>query len=367
MKFTTNTKPLVETLSLSVINSNISNFHKKSTLIELTADSTTLRLNTEASQIMTEVVIKGSGDSNEPSTVFVSSSVFKQLVGTLDSPTVTLDFIENGLVVKSGKSEFTVPKLVDSGEVDLVRPSNVLVMSDVPIVKDGWKFIKDHQMFAISMSFIHPVYTKVWNGKDGDVIVGDFDNSLFTYSKKGPLPVTCLLSDTIVNIFDSIPEGAKIYQSGSGYVIFYSSDSIVYRTEFTPMYESDEGVGSYNSDIMLNMMKHPLKYLTVEAAKLAKFLGQADILSDGSEDTIVFSVHDNNISLKGKNVDCSVDCEGTSDDYLVEFKLESIRKILANYGDSKISISSMTQEGSTEIIGIVVWDNDLTTILAGVE
>ena len=88
-------------------------------------------------------------------------------------------------MIADGAGELARPALVPEGAIK------------VKIDNSDWKFVKDYQMYAIGMSFVHPVYTQVWIGSEGDVIVGDFDNSIFTFSKKNKLGKTCLLSNTI--------------------------------------------------------------------------------------------------------------------------------------------------------------------------
>lgn len=367
MNFTTNTKPLSDALDLGIINSNISNFHKKSTVVQVTANKSELRINIESSSICTELLLKGSGDSEEPASLFISSALFKQLMSTIDSPTVTLEFVEGGLVIHSGKSKFTLPKLIDADDLSLTSPTVPEINPpEIDIDTSNWKFIKDNQMYAIAMSFIHPVYTKVWVGETGDVLVGDFDNSLFTHSKSGNLGNTCLLSDTIVNLFNSLPEGSKLCKLDRTYLVKYTSDSFSYVTEFTPMYEDDENVGSYQSDIFLTMMGHPDSYVKIKSSVLSKFLNQAEMLSSSSEDTIKLVFDGTTLALHDSNVDCKVDVESEGlDPFEVEFKTESLRKVFANYDDADIYISSMKQED--EVVGILIWDGNLTTLIAGVE
>lgn len=367
MKFTTNTKPFADALDLGIINSNVSNFHKKSCIVQVSADSNTLKINIEASMICTEIRLKGSGEG-EPATIFVDSLLLKQLAKTLDSATITLEFEDGGLIIRSGKSRFTLPKMLDSTEFELKAP--VLpeyTANSIDVDKSDWKFIKENQMYAISMAFIHPVYTRVWVGESGDVLVGDFDASLFTHSKKSKLGNTCLLTDTIINLFNSIPEGAKLTKVDRDYLIQLTADSYEYVTQFTPLYEDDEEVGSYNSDVFLDMMGHPESNTKVTTSAVTKLLNQALLLSTTSEDTIKFGVHNNVITLKDRNVDGQIPAaEGDASlDYEVEFKLELLKQVIANYSDETINISPMKQED--EAVGIIAWNNELTTIVAGVE
>ena len=367
MKFITNTKPLSDSLNLGIINANVSNFHKKSCIAQISATKDTLTINLEAARICSEIKLKGSGDSEDRETIFVSSLLIKQLVSTFEAATTTLEFTDGGLVLHSGSSKFTLPKMVDESELELDAPQIPDYSSpEIDIDKSDWKFIKDSQMYAIAMSFIHPVYTRVWIGEGGDVLVGDFDNSLFTHSIKSKLGKTCLLSDTIVNLFNSLPDGAKLVSVEDSYLIRYKSDSFEYVSQFTPQYESDENIGSYNSDIFLGMMEHPDSGITVSASALTKFLNQSSLLAGSDDDTIVLSVEGNTVCLKDRNVDCKLQSEVSYDEaFSVEFKSESLRKVISNYGDDVINFIPLKQ--NDEVSGILVWNKDLTTILAGVE
>jgi len=366
MKFVTNTKPLSDALNLGIINANVSNFHKKSCIAQITASKDTLKINLEAARICSEIHLKGNGDDGVE-TIFVSSLLIKQLVSTFESSTTELEFTGGGLILHSGSSKFTLPKMVDESELELEAPKVPDYSApEIDIDKSDWKFIKDSQMYAIAMSFIHPVYTRVWIGEGGDVLVGDFDNSLFTHSNKSKLGRTCLLSDTIINLFNSIPDGSKLIQSGDSYIIKYKSDSFEYVSQFTPQYESDENIGSYNSDIFLGMMEHPGSGISVSAPVITKFLNQSLLLAGSEDDTINFSVEGNLITLKDRNVDCKVKLESeVNEPFSIEFKSESLRKVIANYGDDVISFVPIYQDD--EVSGILIWNNDLTTLLAGVE
>lgn len=367
MKFTTNTKPLIDALNLGIINANVSNFHKKSCIVQLVATKSILKINIEAARICTEIKLKGIGDADTTSSIFVSSLLLKQLVATLESATVTLEFGESGLTIHSGKSKFTLPKMIDEAELELEAPELPDYTSpEIDIDKSDWRFIKDNQMYAIAMSFIHPVYTRVWVGEGGDVLVGDFDNSLFTHSVKSKLGNTCLLSDTIVNLFNSLPEGTKLIKKDTSYLVKYESDAFSYLSQFTPQYESDEDIGSYNSEIFLDMMDHPDTGCYVNAGAITKFLNQASLLSTNTDDTIKFSVEGDDVKLRDNNVDCSVNIEGAkSAEFIVEFKTESLRRVISNYGEDVIYFIPAYQ--GDEVAGVIFWNKDLTTILAGVE
>ena len=106
--------------------------------------------------------------------------------------------------------------------------------------------------------------------------------------------------------------------------------------------------------------------IKVPTAALNKFLSQADLLSNSSEDTIKFSVSDGKVTLKDSNIEGVVDLsEIAPEAYTVEFKTGMLKSVLSNFSDEYISVSPMKQED--EIVGIIVWNKDLSIVLAGVE
>ena len=368
MRFTVNTKPLSAALNLGVINANISNYHSKSTIIQVTATKDTLKINVEAELIRTELTLKGSGDEDGPVSIFVGSALFKQLISTLETSTVTLEYVEGGLTVHSGSSKFTVPKMFDAEELQLESPVSADGVTFTKVNKDGWNFIKDRQMFALAMSFVYPVYTRVWIGEAGDALACDFGSSLFTHSKKGGLSTSCLVSDTIVNLFTSLPDNAEIAQVGRDYIVVANSDSFKYVTQFTPLLETDPGLGDYQAPLFISMMQHLDNAVKVKASVLSKYLSQAELLCSASEATINLHIDEKSLILKDNNVNCKVDinCPGVTPVDL-EFKADRIRKLMSNFGEADICIAGYVPESATEAAGIVVWDNDLTALLAGVD
>lgn len=367
MKITLNTKPLCDAINLGVINSNISNFNRRSGIVQLTATKTELIINIQSHMICTKLTLPGSGDSDEKAIVFVEALLLKQLLNSLDSNIITLTFEEGGLYITSGKSSFTLPNIIDVTEFRLDDPIEAL--PDKPKTKiDGgnWSFIKDRQMFALSTAFIHPVYTKLWVGSEGDVLAGDFDISLFTHSNKANLNNTCLLSDTIVNLLTSLPENAVISQADIHYIIEFKSETFTYLSQITPMYESDPDVGSYYSDVILGILEHPTDFAKVNNGQITKLLSQASLLSTGSDTTINFEVDGNKLTLKNNNVDSVFDLAGSQlPRFLLPMKLDTIKKIFNNYDNTDINIAPIEQDG--KITAIIVWDNDLTTVVAGAE
>ena len=373
MKFTTNTKPLAEALNLGIIDSNISNFFKKSCIAQITATADTLTVNVESSMICTEIRVKGVGEGGEFAKAFVDAALFKKLIHTFES-NVSIEFDANGIKLQSGRSKFSLGNSIgDAVSIDdfsLKAPATPAQDAEfVEVDKEAWKFIKDNQMFAASQSYVKPVYTKEWISEDGDVLVGDFDASLFTHSKKGTLGTTCLLSNTIINLFNSLPESAQMTKLGKDYIIKFSKDAYDYVTQFTPQYESDEEVGSYKSDIIFKRLNHPEKSNKVFTGLITKLLNQASLLS-ASSSIIKLSVKGGAMYLDTENVNGQVEVDGDESlEYTVNFRLDTLKQVISNYGDRWIEVGPMyydAKDPTSTIVGIMIWNEDLTTICAGV-
>ena len=371
MNFTLSTKPLADALNLGVIPSNISKYYSKSCLAQLTADRHQLRINLEASSISTELLLKGSGDQDEPVTTFVDCLVLTQLVGTIEASTVTIEYTEGGIILKAGKSKFNLANMVADNGGELARPNDAPEGAvSFKLNNSDWKFVKDYQMYAIGMSFVHPVYTLVWIGEEGDIIVGDFDNSIFTFSKKNKLGRTCLLSNTIINLFNTLPEGAEITQMDRSYRVALKTDAFEYVSEFTPKYESDDGVGSYSSEMILPMVvKNDENSIEVSVAPLNKFLNQASLLSSGSEDKVTFAYANGELQVKDANVDCKLEAAGNCPEFMIEFKSSLFKSMLTNMDKETVKISPVMQEvdGQTIVTSIIAWTDELAVVLGGVE
>lgn len=365
MNFTLSTKPFADSLNLGVINANISKFNQKSYLAELTATRNTLTVNLEAAQIVSEIKLKGSGDSDEQVTAFVDCGVLKSIVNTFEASVTTIEFTEGGIILHSGKSKFTLPKMIESAEGSLARLSEIPAgAATVKVNKADWKFIDDYQMYAIAMSFVYPVYTHVWMGKDGDTIVGDFTNSLFTYSKTGKLGKTCLLTDTIVNLMNSLPENAEISTLEDGYRIDVKTDGFEYAAEFYPMYEDDKN--DYKSEIMLQqVMKNENDMFNLPVAEVKKFVAQSDILSSGSDEFVDVALAAGELRVSDANVDCRVAVQGTATDFQIQLKSEHFKAVLNHLDSETVSISPIKDEGS--VLGLVFWTDNLAVVLGGAE
>ena len=365
MKFTTSTKPFQNAIDLGIIKENISKFNQKSCLAQVTATRENLRINIEAPSIYTEMVLKGSGDSDTETSVYVDCSSLRQLVDSFDKDVTTLDFVEGGIVLHSGSSKFTLPKLIESNNLSLTRPADAAENATSIELKSGdWKFVKDHQMFAISIWMIHPVYTKVWIGEGGKVIVGDIDNVIFTLSEKSNLGSTCLLNPTIINLFTNLPEGSKIQKIDNSYLLTVDTDGYLLKSQFVPEYEADEGVGSYNSDAILETLNKTEAYIEVDVAPIIKFLNQADIIATAQDTSTFFKIEGNKLTLTRGASDLKLDVTKTGElaDYSGDFKSTFFKSIFSSVDSDKIKIGPVYNE--EELSGCVFWTDSLAVVLA---
>ena len=216
MKFTTSTKPLKTALGLAVVGKNVDKNIQKSTVVQLTADNKTLRINTEAASIRTEVTLYGTGDGGAAS-IIVDAVTLKNLISTIDAQQIDLDFSNpNCVSVISGTSYFKIAKILDTAEVSLHRPMGVSG-DGADVNKSEWQFITAHQSFALpTNTAAFPQYNNVWVSENGDVLTGDMVSQMFTHSQKSNLRDTYLLTESIVNLLCSVPDGSKISKGDDG-------------------------------------------------------------------------------------------------------------------------------------------------------
>ena len=364
MKFTVNTKSLKNATDLGIIKANISKYYYKSNVVQITATLDTLTINVEASGIKTKMVLAGSGDEDTVSAIIVECSVFKSLIDSIDTQIMTLEITAGTMYIHAGTSKFSIPQMLDISDVQLDEPAEDYVVSNTSTIKPAdWQFIKDHQMYAIATKESHPVYKNVWVGKDRDVIVGDYVSSLFTYSKRGDFDTTCLFPASLINLFTSIPEGSTVSKIGKSYILNITTDNYSIITEFMPKYEDDEAVGSYKADMILDMLKHPTSFISVDIAPITKFINQTSLLIHSEQDEVFdFIVKDNTLTIS--NTVSSYTMPATTDEtYQVKFHVDFLKRVLSNFDNDTISIAPMRRGDA--VIGGIFWTDNLTTLLAG--
>ena len=366
MKFTVSTKPLKTAVGLAVVDKNVNKYYQRSILIQLSADKTDLTINTESNSIFSEVNLKGTGDG-EPAVVLLDSLLFKQLISTINTPQVTIDFTDNGITIIAGKSTYSLPKLMDSDEIKLESPDTVDNLDEATdIDKNGWKFIKEHQLFAKATSTTNPVYTYVWTG-DSDVLVGDYVNSLFTHSESGQLEKPCLLSESIINLLVSMPDDAKIIAKDDTYVISVKSDSYEYTSQFKPLYESDDN-GNYNAEMILSLMpSDDDKGIIINGDEIISALNQSLLLADTKIHNIQFSVDSEGVRIKDNRVDCFIapDNKVDTDAYTLTFNPNVLKSVISACPESIVKICPTVADD--EVVGIAVVDKSMTVVLGGLE
>ena len=369
MIFTCNTKPLITAVSQVVIDSNISRFFRKSGILQLTANKESIRIGSEASYIVSEAIIRGTGDADEEVTIFIDALQFKKLISTFTADYVSFEYTDNALIIRAGKSKFTLPKMVDESEIAFNRPFSDITNDMIPITlsSDKWKFIKNRQMFAVSDEAAHPIYRYVWFGADGDVIAGNYDISLFTRSKMGDMPDTCLLSSTIINLLTGLPQDTKLYQYGKHYVIQYTDNSYTFTSEFEPQYESDD-FGNYSSDIILRMCGFTSSTAPVklDCGEIGKFLNQLDILNNLPDAPIKLIVTAEEFRMVGKTSEVVFDNDGSDLEYELTLKLSTFKSVIAKYSGT-VEIYPHIPDESQDVIGIKISDGNMVTIIGGIE
>lgn len=367
MKFTLSTKPLKTAINLVVVNANVSKFFTRSLMIEMTATRDTLTINTEASALLSEATLRGVGDE-ERAVIFVDALQLKALISTLNAAQVELEFTNNSLIIRSGKSSFSLPKQADESDGNFASPEPLtdnLIANATPVDGGSWKFIKDHQLYAIATSYTEPVYTYIWVGADGDVLVGDKVNSLFTHSEVGQLNTNCLLRDTVVNLITSLPENAQIVRVGNKYIVFISNDSYEYRTQITPLEENEQN-GIYSSDIIISIMELGDSYIEVSAADILTALNQSALLTTDKNPKIEFCVSDGALRLKDRRVDIEIPAKGKIDmPYSILFKTNMLKSVISNSPDDELKIGPRVTDG--DIAGIIVHTTQMTSVLACVD
>ena len=367
-KFTLSTKPFSSALDLAVLKS-ISDNDSIGILAQLTVDGPELRVNFQYPRILTELRFKGMpSDDKAAATVFVKNTVLNQLVATLESNTVDIEFTDGGIVIRSGKSNFSIPKLTDETEMSLNRP-------DVDSYKENahkldtaaWKFVKDNLTHVLVSCFENPVYNYVWVSEAGDTLSGDISDSLFAHAIKSDLKQTCLLSTTAIDILSIIPDNATIKQKDTDYLINVKGEGYEYITELKPQHESDPDTGDYNSAIILGVMKNPENYLSVNPEAVRKVLNQAALLSTVSDDVIEITLSSECMVLKNNNVDCNIEgkINGQLDTRSCSFTTKHIKQLLKPFSGQSVNIGMLVNEEDATV-GIILFDGIVTMVVGGV-
>lgn len=371
MKFSLNVKPLKDSMDLGVINSNISKFFEKSTVIELTVNDNELHLNTQATSLLSEAVILGNNEDNGTGNAIVDCTLFKSLIGSLDSNEVTLDFQDTVLVVKSGRSKFNVPKLLtDEDGASLDKPVSEEELSSKfcgELNPSTWKYIQDHQLYAVAASQIHKVYTRVWVSKDKGVLTGDPNNSIFTYQPDSDLDSDCLVSCTIVNLLSALDEGTKLYHvNDTTYVAKMDVDSFSFCAQFTVEHENENNIGEYDSDMIFDMvLDESQNEIPVLKNSMSSNVKQALLFSSASNPYISVKAEETGVYLVNDNVNCKISKETSDILYDIQFMLSDIDTVVSHMDDNDMTMSPIVKGG--EVFGVRFKSGDMVALLGGVD
>lgn len=369
MKFTLSTKPLAKALDLAVP-ANVSPNYKIGTLAQLTVEGKELRINFQSKGILSEVRFKGAPETPDmKETVFVDNNVLKQLVSSFDTNTVQIDYVEGGIQLTAGKSNFLLPKLSYAEEITISRPDESKYTADVAKLNtDAWKYVKNNQAHLLAVSFEFPVYTMIHVSDKGDVLSGDFQDSMFSHSSKSDLGQTCLISSEITDLLASIPENATFKRNESNYLIQVNGEGYQYVSEVSPKHEFDSDMGDYNAEILLNELEHPDHFVSISPDALRKVLNQSALLESVKDDTMDITFDKSSINIKNASINCDIPSEGGENittGVTCKIATKNLKKILKPYVKEKVNIA-MLFEGD-EAKGLLLFDDDVTIIVGGVD
>ena len=371
MKFNLNVAPLKAAMDLGIIQSNISKFFEKSTVIELSVEGDLLRLNTQATSLLSEATIKGYNEEKFTGSAIVDCTLFKQLINTIDSNEVTLDFQDNMLVVMSGKSKFNVPKLLEDEEgASLDRPEleeNLKSSFSGELHPSMWKYIQDHQLYSVAMSQVYKVYTRVWVSKDKGVLAGDYSTSMFTYQPHSDLDSSCLVSPTIVNLLSVLEEGTKLYHMDEqNYVVCMNTDSFDFRSQFTVEHEDENGIGVYAADDIFSMVfDDSVPAAKISQKKLYSTVKQAALFASSSDPLVFLVADENGIVLENDNVSCKVNKDSYPIEYKVGFNISELDTVVSHMDGDELQVAPIVKDD--EVYGVRFVSGDMVALIGSVE
>ena len=371
MQFSLNVAPLKSALDLAVVNSNISKFFEKSTVVELSVTGSKLFVNTQATALLSEVVIPGNNVDNGEASAIVDCVLFKQLVSTIDGNEMTLDFQDNFLVVKCGKSKFNVPKLLsDEDAASLDKPVSDSDVADSlcgELHVDVWKYIQNHQLYAVALSQINKVYTRVWVNNDKGVLTGDPTLSIFTYQPSSDLDSSCLVSSTIVNLLATLDSGTKLYRaSDTSYLVVMDTDAFSFRAQFNVDREDETGIGVYDSDMILDMvLDDTQKGVKVPKSKMNSTVKQASLFSSASNPYVYVSAGSDGVRMTSDNVNCLLSPDTSDVEYNVKFAISDVDMVVSHMETEDVELYPIVKEG--EVFGVRLVSGNLTALVGGAE
>jgi hypothetical protein len=380
MDVTLSTEALKSGLSTLILDSSISKFNPKSCITRITMSSGILQLDTEYADIKSRLKINCISDVDDLKVIYVESSVFKKLINSLNTGDVVLEISDKDsttLVVRAGKSKFYVPQIAEYQDVKFgidsadIEDMAKLFDNSTKFDFSAWKFISNYQLYALADSVTAlKAYTNVYVGEDNAIIVGDYNNNLFTYSNKNTVFDSCMIPGSVVKLLISYPEDSSVARGDNGlwYIMCQSEkDNYSLVSEFKTLEESD--TLNYQSDKILPLMVHDNK-LAVTIPNLASIkdvLAQGSILVNNKNDYVInLSVENGKLRVYGNNMEYVENVDNSEINFTVGFRLQHFIDTISHLDSNEITIMPKYRKdrnGNEIVIAILIWTENLTVVL----
>lgn len=380
MKITVSTEALKSGLSTLILDSSISKFNPKSCITRLTMSSGSLQLDTEYSEIKSRLKMDCTADTDDLKVIYVESSVFKRLIGSLNTGDVSLEITdkdETTLVVYAGKSKFFVPQIaeyqdvrfgIESGDIEDLE---TLFDKSAKFDFSAWKFVSNYQLYAIADSITSlKAYTNVYVGEDNSIIVGDYNNNLFTYSNKNTVFDSCMLPGSVVRLLIAYPEDSSVAHGDNGlwYIMCHNeSGNYSLISEFKTKPETD--TENYQSDKILPLMVHDDKSAVTipNLAAIRDVLAQGSVLVSNKNDYVInLSVDKGKLHIYGNNMEYTENVDNADVSFNAAFRLQHFIDTISHLDSNEVTIMPKYRKdrnGNDVVIAILLWTENLTVVL----
>lgn len=367
MKYVVSRESLVKSVDLAIINKNVTKLYQKSAIVQITASKECLKLNVESTAIKTEVILLGNAETTDGSdygVAFVDCVQFKSLINTLTSEVVSFEFVSGGLVIYSEKSKFMLSNIINVNAFNLESPNfdEEPVKNPVPLELSGWRTLQNKQLYALANPYTtKPVFTRAWIGSNSTILVCNVDDGIYTMSERVTLGEDCLLTDTIINMIASMPDGAELYTNGNhSYYLVVDKDSFRYVSKFTPDYEGN-GL-TYHSEMIVGKIEEQTGKIVIPKDQIAKFLTQVSIVSSNTADNDMYmQFSEGRIHFKSVNIDCSVDSSVVEqiDDFDVKLNCKRLYTALSHFDENDLVFSVIRNDETAVALCISDGDTDV--------
>lgn len=368
MKFTVSTKPLINGVNLAIVDTNITRYYPKSSVVYITASDNSLIVHHDGEWVSTSIAFKGSFDGSNAS-IYVDASLFKKLVSTLTaSNQVTFEFTSDCLILHSGTSKYKlqqaastadfIPNVIESLSADELDHGTSIDASD-------WKFIKSNQIYIKPTNADNVLHTLVYVSDTGDALVCDLSNSLFSHSSISGIGETCMLQDTIVNVLASA-DHATLVKRDDKFIVASITDAYECLSSFTPVYESDD-TGNYRADLFINLIQENNdSAFLAKVPDLKKAMNQATLLSGSRPYAITCDFLNDHIDFRTDTMECQIPIvNGPSNSYTLNFNPDLLGKVVNHIPETDVNIRPTYNRD--EIVGLIFECGYLTVVLGACE